>query len=201
MEFCCSVGDRIAFTRLGPRGSNHETASGAVPRTAVRWGDATVGGASVIRIVWGTGQGPTEKSSFDAALAAANLHQYNLRHLSSVIPADAAVETTDTAPDLGPTGHAVDAVLARQTSPQGTRAAAGLAWIRENGEAGIFYEEGNHDPATVRERLQAGIERGCELRDIDAGAPATQVVTAEPSAEAYTTAVVAAVYGAAESLC
>jgi arginine decarboxylase len=88
---------------------------------------------------------------------------------------------------------------ARQTSQPGTRAAAGLAWARASEESGggpgIFYEEGDHDPATVRERLKAGVERGCHLRGIDPSPVHTRVITADPEAEAYTTAVVVAVYG------
>ena len=154
---------------------------------------------TVIRIVWGTGRASTPKASFDVALAAANVHQYNLRRLSSVIPAGVTVEEVGRAPDLGPTGGALDAVLARQTSQPGTRAAAGLAWARATEESGggpgIFYEEGNHDPATVRERLKAGVERGCHLREINPSPVHTRVITADPEAEAYTTAVVVAVYG------
>jgi arginine decarboxylase len=154
----------------------------------------------VIRIVWGTGRGATAKASFDAALAAADAHNYNLRKLSSVIPADVPVEETGTAPDLGPTGNALDAVVARQTSPPGTRAAAGLGWLRGGDGTGIFYEAANHDPETVRERLAAGIDHGSSLRDID-GEMHSRVVTADPPGEAYTTAVVAALYGESEPLC
>jgi arginine decarboxylase len=154
----------------------------------------------VIRLVWGTGQGPTVKASFDAALAAAEAHSYNLRELSSVIPAAVPIEETGTAPDLGPTGNALDAVIARQTSPPGTRAAAGLAWIRDEDGAGIFYEEANHDPETVRKHLEAGIDHGSSLRDIE-GEMHSRVVTADPSGEAYTTALVAALYGESERLC
>ncbi|PSQ46681.1 pyruvoyl-dependent arginine decarboxylase subunit alpha [Halobacteriales archaeon SW_7_65_23] len=154
----------------------------------------------MIRIVWGAGQGNTPKGSFDAALLDAGIHQYNLRTLSSVIPADVDVEETGTAPDLGPTGDALDVVLARQTSQPGNRAAAGLAWARDADGTGIFYEEGDHDPATVRERLEAGVERGCELRGIDTD-PDTRVVTADPELDAYVTAVVVAVYGEGTTLC
>jgi len=154
----------------------------------------------VIRIVWGTGSGPTGKASFDAALADANVHGYNLRVLSSVIPAGVAVDEPGTAPDLGPTGGGLDVVLARQTSPPGTRAAAGLAWIRDDDETGIFYEAADHDPATVREQLQAGIDHGCSLRGIE-GRPERRVAAGDPVPEAYTTAVVLAAYGESEPLC
>lgn len=152
----------------------------------------------MIRLVWGEGIGPTEKAAFDAALADAGLHRYNLRELSSVVPADVAIETPGTAPDLGPTGNVVDVVLAEQTSQPGARAAAGLAWARDD-SGGVFYEAGNPDPETVTELLRAGIEQGMALRDLDAPVE-TRVVTAEPAAEQYTTAVVVAVYGESSSL-
>lgn len=149
----------------------------------------------MIRIVWGQAAGRTAKASFDAALAEANLHQYNLRELSSVIPADVPLDVAGTAPDLGPAGTAVDAVLARQTSEPGARASAGLAWARGEDGAGVFYEVGNHDPATVAELLETGIERGCALRNIDGDRIEQQVLTAERSPNRYTTAVVVATYG------
>ncbi|MFC7058670.1 pyruvoyl-dependent arginine decarboxylase [Halovenus salina] len=152
----------------------------------------------MIRIVWGTGTASTEKASFDEALAAANVHQYNLRELSSVIPVSVPVEMTGTAPELGPTGDALDAVVARQTSPPDTRAVAGLAWARSDDGSGVFYEADGTDPASVRERLTRGIEHGCALRDIDADIE-THVVTAEPASQ-YTTAAVLAVYGESERL-
>jgi len=154
----------------------------------------------MIRIVWGTGCGLTEKAAFDVALAEAGIHQYNLRQLSSVIPAETDLTRAGTAPDLGPTGHALDVVLARQTSPPGARAAAGLAWVRGEGGAGIFYEVEDTDPETVRELLRTGIERGCHLRGLDAADIETEVVTADASPDQYTTAVVAAVYGDSKSL-
>lgn len=152
----------------------------------------------MIRLVWGEGTGPTEKAAFDAALADAGLHQYNLRRLSSVIPAETTVERVDTAPDLGPTGNVLDVVLAEQTSKPGTRAVAGLVWARDD-SGGVFYEVGDTDPETVAELLDAGIERGTALRDIDSPVE-TRVVTAEPAPDRYTTAAVAAVYGESSSL-
>lgn len=154
----------------------------------------------MIRIVWGTGSAGTAKASFDAALAEAGIHQYNLRELSSVIPADVPLEAVGSAPDLGPTGTALDAVVARQTSPPGARASAGLAWARDGDGSGIFYEVGNHDPETVADRLRTGIEYGCSIRNIDIETVETQLVTADSSPDQYTTSVVIAAYGEATSL-
>jgi len=152
----------------------------------------------MIRLVWGDGAGPTEKAAFDAALADAGLHQYNLRRLSSVIPADATIEVTGTAPNLGPTGNVLDVVLAEQTSQPGARAAAGLAWARD-GDGGVFYEVSDTDPETVAELLAAGLDRGRALRGIDQPVE-TQIHTADPAPDRYTGAVVCAVYGESSSL-
>lgn len=157
----------------------------------------------MIRVVWGTGTARTEKASFDAALAAAGLHHYNIRRLSSVIPADVPLELVGTAPDLGPTGNAVDAVVARQTSQPGARAAAGLAWARSADGSGVFYEVGDTDPETVRDRLQIGIQRGCDLRDIDTDGDnvlETKSIRADSTPDQYTTALVVATYGQSTSL-
>jgi len=155
----------------------------------------------MIRIVWGVGTARTAKASFDAALYEANLHQYNLRQLSSVIPAETPLVEVGTAPDLGDTGNGLHVVMARQTSRPGARASAGLAWVRDASEGpGIFYEVDNHDPETVAERLQTGIERGCELRGIDPEGIETKIVTADPAPDQYTTAVVIATYGESEPL-
>jgi len=154
----------------------------------------------MIRLVWGTGHAATAKASFDTALADAGVHQYNLRELSSVIPAGVELRRVDTAPDLGPTGNAVDVVLARQTSPPGARAAAGLAWARGDDDTGVFYEVADTDPETVGELLRVGIERGCYIRDLDYAAVETEIVTADSAPDEYTTAVVLATYGESEPL-
>lgn len=155
---------------------------------------------SVIRVVWGTGTARTAKGSFDRALAEAGIHQYNLRGLSSVVPADTTIDIVGTAPDLGPTGNVIDVVEARQTSPPGTRASAGLAWACGPSGAGIFYEATDHDPESVTELLQAGIETGCSIRSFDDADIETQVSTADASPDRYSTAVVAAVYGESDPL-
>lgn len=149
----------------------------------------------MIRIVWGRGVGSTTKASFDSALADAGVHQYNLRHLSSVIPADTPVKTVETAPDLGDTGNALDVVIARATSTSNTRVVAGLAWARNASDGGVFYEVTGHDVEGVRDRLYRGIEQGCELRDLGDPSVETKIVTADPDPPEHTTAVVLAAFG------
>lgn len=150
---------------------------------------------SVIRVVWGEGTGPTATAAYDAALADAGIHDYNLVVVSSVIPADAPVEVVGTAPALGPVGDRLTVVQGRGTGGTGTDgAAAALAWARSSDGRGLFYEAGGTDPAAVRDRVERGLQRGCELRE---WAPADRDVvvrTATPSDE-RACVVVCGVYG------
>ncbi|MFC6727007.1 pyruvoyl-dependent arginine decarboxylase, partial [Halobium palmae] len=65
---------------------------------------------STIRVVAGVGTAPTEMASYDAALADAGIHNYNLVPVSSVVPGDATVAFVGTAPDLGPAGNRLTVV-------------------------------------------------------------------------------------------
>ena len=156
-----------------------------------------------IRVAWGGGRGPTATASFDAALADANLANYNLVTVSSVVPADATVETVGTAPALGPVGDALYCVLARATRPPGASApaCAGLGWARDGAGRGLFYEESGTDPETVRGEIRAGLDHGMGLREWPPAADPEVVVESAPASDdAHTTAVVVAVYGKSEPL-
>lgn len=150
---------------------------------------------SAIRVARGTATGPTETAAFDAALAAANLQNYNLVELSSVVPAGADLEVVGTAPDLGPAGTVLDVVMARATAEPHESACAGLGWAREPGGRGIFYEAAGEDEATVRDRVETGLAAGRRLRDWSFEEEDLVLATAGPAADAYTTAVVVAAYG------
>jgi arginine decarboxylase len=157
-----------------------------------------------IRIVHGTGTGPTRMSSYDAALAAANVHNYNLVSVSSVIPADADVEAVGTAPDLGPAGHRLTVVRAYATSGEEPVSAA-LAWNRSEEGPGLVYEAGGPGPAErVRERAERGLSAGEELREwtFEPGESDSVIRTATPGdeGEGFATAVALAVYGRARPI-
>jgi arginine decarboxylase len=156
----------------------------------------------LIRVVRGTATGPTAMASYDAALAAANVHNYNLVPVSSVIPADATVEAVGEAPDLGPPGERLTVVEARATvGPGGAdRAVAGLGWSREPDGPGVFYEASGTDPEAVGERIEAGLEAACDLREWGFAGAGRRFATAEADPAAYTTAVVLAVYGESSPL-
>jgi len=149
-----------------------------------------------IRIAWGTGAGPTEMAAYDAALADANLHNYNLVSVSSVVPADASVEAVDTAPDLGPAGNKLTVVQAHANTAGPGRASAALAWAARGDEPGLFYEAaGETSPDDVESRVTAGIEAGLDLRDWPADDPEVRAVTVEADPGEYAAAVVVAAYG------
>ena len=154
----------------------------------------------VIRIVTGTGSGPTETAAYDAALAAANVHNYNLVTVSSVIPADGTVKRVEEAPDLGPAGQRLTVVEGKASVTGPGVASASLAWTTGDGP-GLFYESaGPTDPRTVETRAREGIEAGLELRDWTGDGIETATATTEVQSGAYACAVVLAVYGTGESI-
>lgn len=155
-----------------------------------------------IRIVWGTATGPTAMASYDAALAAANVHNYNLVSVSSVIPSVATVEVVGEAPDLGPAGERLTVVEGRSTVSPGAskQAAACLGWTRESDGPGIFYESSGTDPEAVRQRVDDGLAAGCDLREWEFGETRRRLVVADADPSRYTTAIVLAVYGESEPI-
>jgi arginine decarboxylase len=138
-------------------------------------------------------------AAYDAALAVAGLHNYNLVSVSSVIPADATVEAVGTAPDLGPAGDQLTVVQAEATASGPGRASAGLGW-RIGPGPGLFYEAaGEVDAGVVRERVREGLAAGAALRDWDLPEEegTVRIATAETDT-GYVGAVVVAAYGESE---
>ena len=153
-----------------------------------------------IRVVWGTGRGPTETAAYDAALASANVHNYNLVSVSSIVPADGTVTRVETAPDLGPAGNRLTVVQAESTIAGPGVTAAALAWTEGDGP-GLFYESaGPSDPASVEKRVREGIEAGRALRDWPVDGVKTQTASTEAESGEYASAVVLAVYGDSDSI-
>jgi arginine decarboxylase len=150
-----------------------------------------------IRIVWGTGTGPTATSSYDAALAEANVHDYNLVTVSSVVPAASTVEAVGTAPDLGPAGERLTVVEGRATvAPDDPGpAVATLAWARAAAGDGLFYEAAGTAPDAVADRAEAGLAAGCELREWPVADRGRRTASTPAPSDAHATAVVLAVYG------
>jgi arginine decarboxylase len=158
---------------------------------------------TTVRVAAGTGTGPTELAAYDAALASIDLHDYNLRHVSSIIPADATVEVADRLPDLGQAGGAVTVVEAKAVAAGPAQVGAALGWTRSNEGAGVFYEAaGEADVETLRDRIDRGLAAATELRDREfAVQGAEEIETASASVEdGYVAAVVVGVYGSAEPI-
>jgi arginine decarboxylase len=152
-----------------------------------------------IRVVVGAGSAPTEMASYDAALADAGVHNYNLVPVSSVVPADADVAFVGTAPDLGPAGERLTVVEARATVSEVGRAVAGLGWATGPGP-GLFYEATGGGVDAVRSRIEAGLDAGADLRDweLDDRRVETEGVTHD--GEGFATAVAVAAYGGSEPI-
>jgi arginine decarboxylase len=160
----------------------------------------------VIRVVRGAATGPTALASYDAALAEANVHDYNLVRVSSVVPADAHVEVVEAAPDLGPAGNRLTVVEARSTLAPGEPgpASAALGWALPREGAGVFYEDGGTDPAATRRTVREGLAAARDLRpgrDWAGGDEALCVSTTGADADRYVTTVALAVYGESEPIC
>jgi arginine decarboxylase len=150
-----------------------------------------------IRIVWGTATASTAMASYDAALADANIHNYNLVSVSSVIPAEGRLDVVGEAPNLGPVGERLTVVEGRETVPPGSDApaVASLGWDREPDGPGIFYETSGTDPEAVLDRIDAGLAAGRALRSWEFDETGRRLVTADPNPDQHATAVVLAVYG------
>ena len=155
---------------------------------------------TTIRVASGVATGPTEMSSYDAALAEAGVHNYNLVAVSSVVPADADVEVLDRVPDLGPAGNRLTVVQSRVTTTGPGRLTAGLGWATGPGP-GLFYEAaGEADTDTIRQRVGRGLDAGRALREWTFTDEHVELASADADAGVYTTAVVIAAYGSSEPI-
>ena len=161
-----------------------------------------------MRIVWGTGTGPTDVASYDAALADAGVHNYNIVPVSTNVPIGAVVASVGTAPDLGPAGNRLTAVQARATVAGPDRATAGLGWATggEQGTTagegpGVIYEaSGEFGEDTARERIRRGIDAATDLRDWPLAEPDLRIASTTVDAGAFATAVALAVFGESEPI-
>ena len=155
-----------------------------------------------IHVAGGVGVAPTEMAAYDAALSDANLHNYNLVRVSSIVPAEATVECVDRVPDLGPAGNRLTVVESRLTAAPGAHddlLVAGLGWATGPGP-GLFYEATGRDPAAVRQELEDGLDAGSELRDWELSQREFEITTAHPNDDDWTTVVTLAAYGESEPI-
>jgi arginine decarboxylase len=147
-----------------------------------------------IDLVWGVGEGRTSLGSFDRALSDANIHNYNLVTLSSVIPEGAdVVERGALDPGRWDVGDVLAVVMARQTGTEpGEKIAAGLGWAMAE-EGGVFMEHSCGTREECEHELLRNLADARETRDWEwMGEPRTKII--EATTEEVTSAVIAAVY-------
>lgn len=158
-----------------------------------------VGADGVIHISTGVGTGPTELAAYDAALAAANVHDYNLVAVSSVIPPGATLRRVDSIPPLGAPGGQLFVVESVATGSGAVPVAALLGWTEREGQ-GLFYEAAGADTAVLRDRVEQGLRAGCRLRGWELP-PLAHVEAADaPTDAAAHAAVCIATYGEAQPM-
>lgn len=152
-----------------------------------------------IHVAAGVGTAPTAKAAYDTALADANLHNYNLVPVSSIVPADAEVVHVEQAPDLGPAGNRLHVVEAKAATVGPGTIAAGIGWAT-GPEAGLFYEAHAESETEVRRKLEEGIDAGRDLRQwtFEDEQFAVQMADADPGE--HTCVVVLAAYGESEPM-
>ena len=152
-----------------------------------------------IHVVGGVGTAPTAKAAYDAALADANLHDYNLVPVSSIVPAEAAVVRVDRAPDLGPAGNRLHVVEARAATVGPGSVAAGVGWATGPGP-GLFYEADAESEAEVETLLDEGLAAGRSLRERTFDAQDRLVVSTEAAPGEHTCVVALATYGESDPI-
>ncbi|MFB6094858.1 MAG: pyruvoyl-dependent arginine decarboxylase [Halodesulfurarchaeum sp.] len=150
---------------------------------------------TTVRVVWGTGHGPTDIAAYDAALADAGAHNFNLVRVSSIVPADATLEVVGTAPDLGPAGSRLTIVEGHAEAAGPAQVAAGLGWSVGPGP-GLLYEAGGEaPPEAIAERIRTGLAAGRDLRDWRFEETDVRTVDAEVDEGEYVAATVLAILG------
>lgn len=119
-----------------------------------------------IELVWGEGSGETELGAFDNALSSANVHNYNLVELSSVVPEGAEISYAgELEPNRWNVGDLLAVVLATESSTtNGEQIAAGLGWAMAE-EGGIFMENHASTVAACQNKLEANIADARRTRD------------------------------------
>jgi arginine decarboxylase len=151
-----------------------------------------------IRITKGTGTGPTPLSAFDAALYAAGIGNYNLIHLSSVIPPDhepVREQVTDN-DDVSAYGKRLYLVYASAASTEhGMSAYAGLGWVMTESEPkrGLFVEHTGHSEEEVQKQIEKTLTSMVSYRKEKYGPVQSEIVGIE-CVNAPVNAIVAAFY-------
>lgn len=154
----------------------------------------------VIYVVKGKGIGKTKKSSFDMALKSAEIENFNLIPLSSVIPPGTELIIETKYPKVVIPGTMQPVVMAEVTSnKQGEKISAGVGW-RQSRYGGIFVEVSNKEPLEFTQKeLEIGVQEISSHRNwkwFDEGKYLT--IEATVSEGFYTSVIVCAIYDFAQ---
>ena len=152
-----------------------------------------------IDIRTGVGRGPTELAAFDAALRAANIANFNLLVLSSVIPPGTEIEVLEDAAEHRPSGDWGDrlyVVMAQErTSVAGQSVSAGIGWVQDEASGhGLFVEHEGREEWKVRQDIQMSLDSMVQGRPERFGPIMSRVETARCVDGTPTCALVVAVY-------
>ena len=121
------------------------------------------------------GSGRTPISAFDDALHAANVADFNLITLSSVVPPRSDVVLTDE-PLAAEHGDKLYCVIATANAElRGESAWAGLGWVYDEELGGLFVEHHSGSQESVEELIDLSLEDMARRRGRDFG-PAQRVV-------------------------
>jgi arginine decarboxylase len=152
-----------------------------------------------IQVVSGVGFGPTKLAAFDAALREAGVANYNIIHLTSIIPPKSTVRLA-AGPPIPPGGwgdrlYAVIADLRVDTRYE--EAVAGIGWVQEEETGrGLFVEHTGHTEREVRRDVFATLDALCAGRPETTFGPPELVVRNTVCAGEPTCALVAAIFEA-----
>jgi arginine decarboxylase len=150
--------------------------------------------SDTIELVWGHGDAGTPLSAFDAALAGAGIHNYNLVTYSSVIPPDRSVVRAGQAEADYGIGAPVGVVLAgAETTQSNETVAAGLGWVCAE-EGGVLMESTAGSAAAVRADLHEKLADAKATRDWNWRGDA-ELEVREHTVDRTGAVVVGAVYG------
>ena len=147
-----------------------------------------------IYLTVGRGDGPTPLAAFDNAMYDARVGNYNLVHLSSVIPPYSTIEHAPFVGEPKDYGDRLYVVLASQTQTEpGKWAWAGLAWTQEPSTLrGLFVEQHGFSEEEVRRNLDLTVKSLMNRRPYDYGPIGMEVAGIECKGEPVCVMVVAA---------
>jgi len=128
-----------------------------------------------IYVAPGIGTGPTKLSAFDAALNHAGIANYNLIHLSSVIPPGSVIinrdEPVPSQAMPGQWGDRLYLVIAeKRVDTPNTEAWAGIGWVQDEVSGkGLFVEHEGESEKAVRNDITQSLEALMATRNVNFG--------------------------------